>query len=147
MSYFLFFYQSLSFVLMHSFWFYFIQHRSWSTHLLMCLETLTSIIRTGLPILVEWIDLVNSVIIFLSETDLLRLLTFLLGSQAVISTVLLVSICFFRLMLLFILQWLSHHWKLWSCCCLSFHWLSIKVTTACPISLHSLWLLCWFGWP
>ena len=26
----------------------------------MCLETLTSIIRTGLPILVEWIDLVNS---------------------------------------------------------------------------------------
>ena len=78
----------------------------------MCLETLTSIIRTGLPILVEWIDLVNSVIIFLSETDLLRLLTFLLGSQAVISTVLLVSICFFRLMLLFILQWLSHHWKL-----------------------------------
>ena len=32
-----------------------------STHLLMCLslETLTSIIRTGLPILVELIDLVN----------------------------------------------------------------------------------------
>ena len=36
-----------------------------STHLLMSLETLTSIIRTGLPILVELIDLVNSVIIFL----------------------------------------------------------------------------------
>ena len=33
-----------------------------STHLLMCfsLETLTSIMRTGLPILVELIDLVNS---------------------------------------------------------------------------------------
>ena len=31
-----------------------------STHLLMSLETLTSIIRTGLPILVELIDLVNS---------------------------------------------------------------------------------------
>ena len=40
-----------------------------STHLLMCLslETLTSIIRTGSPILVELIDLVNSVIIFLFQ--------------------------------------------------------------------------------
>ena len=40
-----------------------------STHLLMflSLETLTSIIRTGLPILVELIDLVNSVIIFVSQ--------------------------------------------------------------------------------
>ena len=39
-----------------------------STHQLMflSLETLTLIIRTGLPILVELIDLVNSVIIFLS---------------------------------------------------------------------------------
>ena len=46
----------------------------------MCLslETLTSIIRTGLPIPVELIDLVNSVIIFLSETNFLRWLTFLL---------------------------------------------------------------------
>ena len=49
-----------------------------STHLLMylSLETLTSIIRTGLPILVELIDLVNSVIIFLSQRTLLRWLTF-----------------------------------------------------------------------
>ena len=38
-----------------------------STYQLMCfsLETLTTIIMTGLPILVELIDLVNSVIIFL----------------------------------------------------------------------------------
>ena len=37
-----------------------------STHLLMCLslEALTSIIGTGWPILVELLDLVNSVIIF-----------------------------------------------------------------------------------
>ena len=35
-------------------------------------ETLTSVIRTGLPILVELIDLVNSVIIFLSQMILLR---------------------------------------------------------------------------
>ena len=41
-----------------------------------------SIIRTGLPILVELIDLVNSVTIFLSQTTLLRWLTFLLRSQA-----------------------------------------------------------------
>ena len=54
-----------------------------STHLLMylSLEILMSIIRTGLPILVELIDLVNSVIIFLSQTTLLRWLTFLLGFQ------------------------------------------------------------------
>ena len=40
-----------------------------STHLLMVLslETLTSFIRTGLPVLVELIDLVNSVIICLSQ--------------------------------------------------------------------------------
>ena len=68
-----------------------------STHLLMCLslETLTSIIKTGLPTLVELIDLVNSVIIFLSQTTLLRWLTFLLGSQTVILTVLLFWIYFF----------------------------------------------------
>ena len=47
----------------------------------LSLETLTSIIRAVLPILVELIDLVNSVIIFLSQTTLLRWLTFLLGSQ------------------------------------------------------------------
>ena len=42
---------------------------SQSTHLLMCLSliTFTSIIRIGQPVLVELIDLVNSVIIFLSH--------------------------------------------------------------------------------
>ena len=51
--------------------------------MLMCLsmETLTSITRTGLPILVELIDLVISVIIFLSQMTLLKWLTFLLGSD------------------------------------------------------------------
>ena len=39
------------------------------------------IIRIGLPILVELIDLVNSVTILLSQMTLLRWLTFLLGSQ------------------------------------------------------------------
>ena len=56
---------------------------SQSAHLQMCLslETLTSILRTGLPILVGLIDLVN----------LLRRLTFLLESQTVIPTVMLFS--------------------------------------------------------
>ena len=53
----------------------------------LSLETLTFIIRTGLPIIVEVIDRVNSVIIFLSQTNLLRWLTFLLGSLTVILTV------------------------------------------------------------
>ena len=85
-----------------------------STHLLMflSLETLTSIIWTGLPILVELIDLVNSVIIFLSQMTLLRWLTFLLGSQTVILIVLLFWIYLFLLMLVFVLQWLSLHWEI-----------------------------------
>ena len=70
---------------------------SQSTDLLMCLslETLTSIIRTGLPILVELIDLADYVIIILSWMALLRQLTFLLRSQTVILTVLLFWISFF----------------------------------------------------
>ena len=87
---------------------------SQSTHLLMflSLETLTSIIRTGLPILVELIDLVNSVIIFLSKTTLPRWLTFLLESLTAIFTVLLFWIYFFLLMIVFVLQWLSLHWEI-----------------------------------
>ena len=69
---------------------------SQSNHLLMCLssETLTSIIRTGSPILMELIDLVNSIIIFLSQMTLLRWLTILLGSQTVILIVLFLWIYF-----------------------------------------------------
>ena len=73
---------------------------------------LTSIIRTGLPILVELIDLVNSAIILLSQTTLLRYLTFLLGCQTVILTVLLFWIYFFFLELVFALQCLSLHWEI-----------------------------------
>ena len=64
---------------------------SWSAHLLifLSLETLMSIIRTGLPILVKLIDLVNSAVIFLSQMTLVRWLTFLLGSQTVILIILL----------------------------------------------------------
>ena len=59
-----------------------------STCLLMCLslETSTSIIRTGLSILVELIDMVNCY--NFRQTTLLRWLTFLIKSQTVIVTVL-----------------------------------------------------------
>ena len=80
----------------------------------MCLslETLTSIIRTGSNILVELIDLVNSVIIFLPQTTLLRCLTFLLGSLTVTLTVLLFWIYLFLLMPVYVLQWVSLHWEI-----------------------------------
>ena len=65
-----------------------------------------------LPILVELIDLVNSVIILLSQMTLLRWLTFLHGSQTVILIALLFWTYFFFLTLVFVLQWLSLHWEI-----------------------------------
>ena len=65
-----------------------------------------------MPILVELIDLVNSVIIFLSQMTLLRWLTFLHGSQTVILTGLLFWIYFLLVTLVFVLQWLSLHWEI-----------------------------------
>ena len=68
-------------------------------------------------------------------------------SQTGILTVLLFWIYLFLLTLVLVLQWLSLHWKFWSCCCLSFHSLSIKFIMGCSNSSHSLWLfLCWLGW-
>ena len=100
-----------------------------STHLN---QPIMYIIRTGLPILVELIYLVNSVTIFLSQTILLRWLTFLVRSQAVTVTVLLFWIFVFLWMLVFVLQWFPSIGKFWSCCCLSFHWLLVKFTTGSP---------------
>ena len=87
---------------------------SWSTHLLifLSLENSMSVIRTGLPILVELIYLVNSVIIFLSQMTFLRWLTFLLRWQTMILIVQLFQISFFLLTLVFVLQWLSLHWEI-----------------------------------
>ena len=121
---------------------------SWSTHLLfLSLETLVSIIRIDLPILVELINLVNPIIIFLSPMTLLSWLTFLLRSQSpVILIILFFWIYLFLLTLVFVPQWLSLHWEILIMFCLSFHWLSIKFTTGCSISSHSLWLFsCWLG--
>ena len=118
------------------------------THLLMflCLETLTSIIRTGLSILVELIDLVNSVIIFLSQMTLLRWLTFLLGSQTVILIVLLFWIYLFLLTLVFVLQWLSLHLEILIMLLSQFPVTFYHIHNEMPASLHCLWLFsCWLG--
>ena len=53
---------------------------------------------------------------FSISKTLLRWLTFLLGSQAVILIVLLFWISFFLLMLIFLLQWLSLHWEILIMC-------------------------------
>ena len=83
--------------------------------------------------------------IVLSQTTLLRWLTFLPGSQTVILLIMLFWIYFFVLTLVFVLQWLFPIGKFWSCCCLKFHWLSI--TMGCFVSSDSLWLFsCWLGW-
>ena len=60
----------------------------------------------------ELIDLVNSVIIFRSQTTLFKWLAFLLGGLTVTLTSLLFWIYFFILTLEFVLQWLSLHWKI-----------------------------------
>ena len=100
--------------------------------------------RTGLPILVELIDLVNSVIIFLSQTILRRWLFFLLGSRSVVLIALLFWIYLFLLLLVFALQLLSHYWEilimLLSQFPLTFHHIR------CSISSHCFWLFsCWLG--
>ena len=62
------------------------------------------IIRADLSILVELVDLVNSVIILLSQITLLKWLTFQLGSKTVIFIVLLFGIYLFLLRLVYVLQ-------------------------------------------
>ena len=85
---------------------------SGSTHLLMCLslETLMSIIRTGQPILVELIDLVNCNIFSISN-DLTQMINFP-TRNTVFLTVLLFWIYLFLLTLVFVIQWLSISWEI-----------------------------------
>ena len=86
---------------------------SQSTHLLIFLSLETNaIIKIALPILVELINLVDSIIIFLSQMTLLTWLNFLLKSQTVILIILLFWIYFLPLMLVFVLQWLPLHWEI-----------------------------------
>ena len=97
------------------------------------LETLTSLIRSGLPILVELLDLVNSVIIFFISNELTQMTNFPTRipdcdsqscSFGFISFFCISSYIFLRQYLLY--NGFPSIGKLWSCYCLSFHWLSIK---------------------
>ena len=71
------------------------------------------------------ISLVDYVIIFLFQTTLLRWLTFLIGSQTVILTILLFWI-YFLLMLVFFYNGFPFIGKFWSCSCPSFYLFSIN---------------------
>ena len=75
----------------------------------LSVETLMSIIMTGLAIQVELIVLVNSVINDLISNDLLKCSAFLLKFQTLILTVLHFWIYLFLLTIAFVLQWLSLH--------------------------------------
>ena len=74
--------------------------------------------------------------LFPSQMTLLGWLTFLLGFLIAIRTVLLFGINLFPLMLVFVLQWYGFPFigKFLSSGCLSFHWLSNKLKTGCPVS-------------
>ena len=84
---------------------------SWSTHLLTCfsLETLTSITKTDLPILVELIDLVNSYNFSISN-DLTQMVNFptRIPDCDSLSPALL-DLFISSYFLVFVLQWLSLH--------------------------------------
>ena len=118
-----------------------------STHVEMCclLKLLTSIIRTGLPILVELIFQVISVAIFLSHVNLLRWLIFLLGSWTVILTVLLFWIYLFLRRLVFVLQWFLLHWEilimLLSQFSLSFHHIHNRLPCFIALLMNILMLI------
>ena len=73
------------------------------------LEALISIIVAGYPILVELIDLVNTVII---SKQLLQIDNFSLITSTVICKILFFWISLYLLRLVFVLQWLSFHWEI-----------------------------------
>ena len=98
-------------------WFLVLQHLTWTrfsklTHLLMCLGTLTPIIRDWLTNYGESGRPDELCYNFLSQMTLLSLLTFLLRSLTVILIVMLSLVYLFLLVLVFVLQWFSIHWKI-----------------------------------
>ena len=94
--------------------------------------------KDWLTYLVELIDLVNAVIFVLSQTTLLRWLTFLFGSQTLILTVMLFLISFFLLMLVVILQRLSLHWEILIMLLPQFPLTFDQIVNGIPVSSHSL---------
>ena len=87
---------------------------SQSTQLLIyfSFENLTSIIRTGQPVLLELKGLINSAIIIMSQMTLLKWLTSQLESLTVTFTVLFFWIYLFLLTLVFAPQQLSLQWEI-----------------------------------
>ena len=130
-SAFFFLYLVTFFLFIHGFSFYFIKHRwhSLDQHLLKCLslETLTSMIRTGSPILVEMVDLVNFVISN-KRTQMVNFPTQIWEFDSHNPAIL--DFFFFWRWYLFCNGFPSLE-KFWSCCCLSFHWRSMKFTMGC----------------
>ena len=105
--------------------------------------------KDQLTILVELIDLVNSVIILISQMTLLRWLTFLLRYQTVILTVLHFLIYFFRLTLVFVLQWLSFHWEILITLCqfpFTFYHIHNGMPRFIPLLMTILVLIGWSSW-
>ena len=85
--------------------------QSWSHFVVLLPATKYFCITPCLPILVELIDLVNSVIIVLSQMTLLRWLTYLLRSQTSILTVLLFWRYLFPLALVFLKLASGEFWR------------------------------------
>ena len=146
-SAFFFLYLVTFFLFIHGFSFYFIKHRwhSLDQHLLKCLslETLTSMIRTGSPILVEMVDLVNFVISN-KRTQMVNFPTqiweFDSHNPAILDF-------FFFLTLVFVLQWLSLPWEILIMLLSQFPLMFHEIHNGMPVSLRVLWVLsCWLGW-
>ena len=102
-----------------------------------------SIIRTGLPILVEVIHLVSSCYNISISNDLNQMVNFPTRftdcdshSPALLDLFLLTLVFFYNGFL-----------SIEKCCCFSFHWLSIIFTTRSPVSSHCFWpFLSWLRW-
>ena len=85
----------------------------------------------------ELIDLLSSVIIFLSQMTLFRCLTSLLGSLIVTVTVMLFWIFFYLLILVFVLQWLFLCWEIL---------IMLVVSVSIDFSSNSKLFSCLLGW-
>ena len=83
----------------------------WSNLVVLLPPTKNFFITPCLPILVEAIDLVNSLMIFLSQVTLPRWLNYLFGSQTLILTVLLFWRYLFLLTLVFLKLGSAEFWR------------------------------------
>ena len=129
-------------ILFHLTWMRF----SWSTHMLMflSLETLTTIWLTYFDGTDRPGELCYSFFISNHLTQIVNFPTQILDCDS--HSPALLNLVFLMLCWYLFYNGFPSIEKFWSCCCLSFHWLSIKFTTGCPVSSQSLWLfLCRLG--